>query len=159
MPDAVEVRDLADCLDDVPTFAAWLNREWGHHGGLTLADSEARLRGYLNRDRIPLALAAYVGGAPAGIVVLRDHDLASRPDLKPWLSSLFVSPECRRRGVGSALMRAAEARARRIGLDGLYLFTRHQVALYGSLGWEIMGEEEDGGRPTTLMRKVLGGRQ
>lgn len=139
----------------MPVFAAWLNREWGHHDGLTLADSEARLRGYLNRDRIPLALAAYVGGQPAGIVILRDHDLASRPDLKPWLSSLFVAPECRRQGVGSALMRAAEARARHIGLDGLYLYTRHQVALYGSLGWEVIGEEEDGGRPTTLMRKLL----
>lgn len=155
MPDGVDVRDFADCPDDVPTLAAWLNREWGHHGGLTLADSEARLRGYLNRDRMPLALAAYVGGQPAGIVILRDHDLASRPDLKPWLSSLFVAPEHRRQGVGSALMRAAEARARRIGLECLYLFTRHQVALYRSLGWAVIGEEEDGGRPTTLMQKPL----
>lgn len=155
MPDGVDVRDLADCPDDVPTFAAWLNREWGHHGGLTLADSEARLRGYLHRDRIPLALAAYVGGQPAGIVILRDHDLASRPDLKPWLSSLFVAPEFRRQGVGSVLMRSAEERARRIGLDCLYLFTRHQVALYQSLGWAIVGEEEDGGRPTVLMQQLL----
>ncbi|MBI5673128.1 MAG: GNAT family N-acetyltransferase, partial [Nitrospirae bacterium] len=43
--------------------------------------------------------------------------------LSPWLASLYVSQDCRRRGVGSALLEAAIREGKRIGLDALFLFT------------------------------------
>jgi GNAT superfamily N-acetyltransferase len=56
--------------------------------------------------------------------------------LTPWLGGVFVLPEHRRRGVASALCRAAEEKAWSLGFKALYLFTPDQQSLYARLGWK-----------------------
>lgn len=55
------------------------------------------------------------------------------------LYDLFVAPEARRGGLGAALLRAAEARARQDGRKRMDLTTAHDnhaaQRLYESLGW------------------------
>lgn len=78
-------------------------------------------------------------GTLLGFVQL--YPLFSTVGLAPqWLlNDLFVAPEARRRGVGRALMRGAEALARSAGVARLTLATqvenRTAKALYESLGW------------------------
>jgi ribosomal protein S18 acetylase RimI-like enzyme len=80
---------------------------------------------------------------------------------------LAVAPEARRRGVGSALLSAAEQHARARGARKLFLrvLSTNQSALrlYGRLGYEREGVLRDefliNGRYTddVLMAKHLGG--
>ncbi len=60
-----------------------------------------------------------------------------------WVEWLTVDPEHRRRGYGSALVRALAEEARRAGADRLGLFVRtaneEAVALYDRLGFTTVG--------------------
>jgi N-acetylglutamate synthase-like GNAT family acetyltransferase len=62
-------------------------------------------------------------------------DMTVRPELTPWLASVYVIPEARRRGVGSALVRRVMDEMDALGIDQLYLFTPDQVPFYRRLGW------------------------
>jgi predicted N-acetyltransferase YhbS len=72
---------------------------------------------------------------PAGLVLLIDNDLESHPHLKPWLASLFVAPEMRGKGIGTALIRAVENAARDQRHAALYLYTG-KAGYYRSLDWQ-----------------------
>jgi N-acetylglutamate synthase-like GNAT family acetyltransferase len=66
------------------------------------------------------------------------HDMDSRPQLTPWLAGVFVEPQCRGKGIGSALVRRIEAEARSLGVSTLYLYTPHTEFLYERLGWSVI---------------------
>ena len=152
----IDVVSIDTCPDSVPLFARWLNRQWGQARGRTMPESEAILRGFVNNERLPLALIALYGAGPAGIVFLRDHDLDARTDLEPWLSSLFVVPDYRRRGVGAALVRACVARAAEFGIRKLFIYTPDQERFFAKLGWQAIGQAADLGKTVTIMEKPLG---
>ncbi len=88
----------------------------------------------------PLAFAALVGGERAGLLLLEMPLGDSRP---PEILSLFIAPPWRRRGIGSALVGAAEAEIRGRGfaeLDAVYTTGRPGSAIAEHLlerrGWE-----------------------
>ena len=66
-------------------------------------------------------------------------------DPETYVSSLAVAPAARRRGVATALMSAAEARARADGRREVALqveeANRAAVELYASLGYEVAGRD------------------
>jgi acetyltransferase len=86
-------------------------------------------------------VARQADGAVTGTVQL---DLESRPNgsHRAEVMKLMVSSLHRRRGIGRALMQAAEAEARRLGRTTLVLDTREgdpSERLYGSMGWQRAG--------------------
>ena len=62
----------------------------------------------------------------------------TRPDLYPWLASVFVPAAHRQRGIGSALVRRAMEEAHSIGVPSLYLFTPDRERLYARIGWSVI---------------------
>jgi hypothetical protein len=42
-----------------------------------------------------------------------------------------------------------------LGVQTLYLYTRHRAAFYERLGWAVLEQAEYQGRPTTIMLRVL----
>lgn len=96
-------------------------------------------------------------GQPVGTAGLVRQDLASRPDLSPWLAGVFVEPAFRGRGFASALVRRVEAFAIAASVPVLWLHTETAERLYASLGWQRVGMEQDRGHPVTLMRRALSG--
>ena len=90
--------------------------------------------------------------APIGTASLTPDDLETRPDLTPWLASVFVLAEYRRAGVGAALVEAVVAHARKLGVETLYLFTEDRADFYERLGWSQIGSEVYRGHPVIVMK-------
>lgn len=149
---------LADHADLIPTLAGWFYAQWGPlNPGSSLEGTLRTLRAHLNRDRLPLTLVALRGPELVGSASLRPADLVSRPDLSPWLASVYVERAHRRQGIGSQIVAAAEAKARELGIGRLYLFTYDQEHFYSGLGWSVLGPGEQRGHAVTVMHKRLEG--
>ena len=103
---ALQIGYLADHPDLIPTLAQWHHNEWSFlHPGDSIEARTARLRAYCRHREIPTVVIAFADGTPLGSAMLIEHDMDTRMELSPWLAGVFVTPEHRRRGVGSALVR------------------------------------------------------
>jgi GNAT superfamily N-acetyltransferase len=78
-----------------------------------------------------------------------------------WLNilAIWVTPQLRRRGLGTQLLARAEGEAWAKGCHGAYLdtFTFQNVALYSRAGYEIFGtlEQFPSGHSRHFLRKPL----
>jgi predicted N-acetyltransferase YhbS len=150
----MQIRHLADCPAVIPQLARWLYDEWGRLlPGASVERGIARLQERIHRDRVPLTFVAFEGESAVGTVSLIDCDMDTRADLSPWLASLYVQPEQRRRGIGASLVEAVVSEARKLGIKTLFLFTDSSEALYARLGWQKMESCIYRGRDVVIMRK------
>ena len=110
-------------------------------------------------------LAAWIDKKLVGSVQL-DHDTPPNQLHRAEVRKLLVLPDCRRKGIGKALMAAIEARAAALGRSLLTLDTRtgdHAEPLYTALGYRTAGIIPGYCRdpfeakldPTTVMYKAL----
>jgi predicted N-acetyltransferase YhbS len=114
----------------------------------TVADLARRLRD-------GLVLVAQADGRFIGSV------FAARQGDALYLTRLAVAPAWRQRGVGRALVAAAEAEARAAGLRRLILRVRTNLpgnrAYFEGLGFAVTGQGQDPGRPPyDVMERILG---
>jgi GNAT superfamily N-acetyltransferase len=116
--------------------AGWIYDEfWRDKPGHSVETFVGLLSAAGDPNRVPLSLLALAGDLPAGTVNLVHTDSEAPPDLHPWLAALFVAPETRRRGIGTALVRELNAHAARLGFGELFLGT-DIPAFYERLGAE-----------------------
>jgi GNAT superfamily N-acetyltransferase len=145
---------VSDRPELAPIVARWrVDAFFNHPGGYTVEEMTARI------------LAPPVGAKqafvlldddePAGTAALTHSDLATRPDLTPWLAGVFVQPAFRGRGYATALVRRVEAFAWEASVPVLWLHTEMAEPLYAGLGWRRVGIEQDHGHPVVLMRRSL----
>lgn len=147
---------LAAHPEAIPRLAGWHHAEWGFlHPSGTVHDAAAELRGHLDPGRIPTTVVALVGDEVIGSASLVEHDLPERPDLGPWLASLYVEQAHRRQGIGAALAERVVEEAGRLGVPTLYLFTFDQEAYYAHNGWRRIGPEACHGHPVVVMERDL----
>ncbi len=145
---------LADYPQYLPVVASWIFDEWGWEmPGSTRENILEEFSQHINRDRIPLTMLAWEDGQPAGTASIFNHDMETRMDLTPWLAAVYVPPEFRGRGIGSGLVKAIEALAKRLQLERLYLFTPDQEAFYARLGWTTIDTAEYRRRSNVIMTK------
>ncbi|MCO7247050.1 GNAT family N-acetyltransferase [Halomonas sp. Mc5H-6] len=137
--------------------AGWTYESWGHlHPGLTLEQAITRLKAECGQGGVPSIFVAMQGETPVGTASLIADDMSIRPELTPWLASVFVVPEWRGQGIASALVRRVEAEAVENGIEHFYLYTPDQQALYRHLGWQDVESLEYRGEPVTVMSRQLG---
>jgi GNAT superfamily N-acetyltransferase len=149
----VRVENIADHLDLVDVVARWHWDEWGHTDpGGSLQSWTEGLRQRTNRDRIPATYVALDEDELLGSVTLVEHDMSTRLDLSPWLAGVYVKPERRGQGVGSALVRHATECAAQMGVQRLYLYTRSAQGFYEKLGWQHLAEDHYEGRRVSIMQ-------
>ncbi len=84
------------------------------------------------------------------------QDMSTRPDLTPWLAGVFVAPDQRGKGIGSALVQAIEAKALELGISRLYLFTPDKQHFYARLGWSPLEWTDYRTERVLIMQKDLG---
>lgn len=146
---------VAEATRDLPIFASWLWLEWGRRRGRTPARSLGRVQGMAGPRKLPFGFCAYWDGLPAGFACCVADDLDNRPDLSPWLASVFVRPDLRGNGIASGVVEAVAAEAKARGFEELFLFTPDQQSLYARLGWVALGQDRDLDEDITLMRRAL----
>ena len=155
LPNGVNLRDLRDRPDVVPVLARWLKAAFSpNRAHVTLEVIEARLRAEPTAgDAFPITWVAFAGAEPIGCARFVAADHADRPELTPWLASVYVSPDWRRRGIASGLVRAVQTTAQDAGYSALYLYTPDQAKLYARLGFVAIGTvvHADDGRSSDLM--------
>lgn len=111
--------------------AGWTFEAWGHlHPGLTLAQAIECLKAECGQGGVPSIFLAMQGRTPVGTASLIADDMSTRPELTPWLASVFVVPEWRGQGIASSLVQQVEEEALENGIQHFYLYTPDQQALY-----------------------------
>ena len=152
----VTITPLVERPDLAAQVAAWGFAEWGHlNPGETLKQRVIRIQGKMNLDRVPVAFVALGdAGGIVGTASLIFDDLEGDPR-NPWLASVFVPPEHRRKGIASALVRSVEETARRLGYSRLYLFTSTAPDLYAGLGWRALERRDYRGEQIQVMDRML----
>lgn len=132
----MKIEYLADHREHIPRLAEWLHAQWGYlHENDSVERRAERLESRTTRGGVPVAFVAVDGETLLGSASLVDDDLETRRELTPWLASVYVAPEHRRKGVASALVRRVVEEAREQGISRLYLWTTDQEDLYAGLGW------------------------
>jgi GNAT superfamily N-acetyltransferase len=131
---------LADHPDDIPTLARWHHEQWLHLSpGDSIERRIALLESHLGRRQIPTTFVAVSTQGVLGSASLIAYDMDTRLDLSPWLASVYVQPEHRRRGIGSALVRRVIREARELSVDNLYLYTTPDMdGFYARFGWSLI---------------------
>jgi len=152
---ALSLVTLADRPDLAEPVARWLWEEWGRRKGRRFARTLGMVSGRTARHGLEQCVVALEEGVPVGTASLAAEDAASRPDLSPWLASVFVAAEARGRGYARVLVTAVESAAKSARFPVLWLFTDTAAGLYAGLGWREAGTVEDHGRSYTLMRRDL----
>jgi GNAT superfamily N-acetyltransferase len=174
----IRIASLANHLDLVPIVAQWLYQEWDYlYPGGSLQTRTQQVYERAQPDGIPTVFIALAEERPVGTSCLLEYDSAvdraieaahradaarGQADLNwlerriiptPWLASVYVTPEYRRRGIASRLVRHAMQAARRLEVETLYLYTDTSgaEALYRTLGWKVLERLVYTDMHTTLM--------
>jgi predicted N-acetyltransferase YhbS len=153
----MKIEYLGDHPDTIPILAGWIYAEWSFmYPGKTKKYIESLLRKRLNKKRLPITLVAFEAGEPVGTISLKSFDMETKRNLSPWIASLYVERPWRKKGIGSRLIKALEAKAAELNFRKLYLFTvKGLVSFYVRLGWKIKEQTLYHSYSVTIMEKDL----
>jgi GNAT superfamily N-acetyltransferase len=130
----IDILKLAQVPEVAPECARWLFNEWGHRRpGSTLEDATERFLARANTSNLPIAFVAMHGMEVVGTAsLLATED--TPPSIGPWVSSIFVSPKMRGRGIARTLVQAVEAQAMQLGFRHIWL-SASAPDMYQKLGY------------------------
>jgi predicted N-acetyltransferase YhbS len=156
--DDMNLEYLQHHVQHIPTLARWHHEQWSYlNPQRTLEERAERLQLHVDGRQMPTTIVAIEDGLLLGSASLIENDLPTRTDLSPWLASVYVPEEHRRRGIGSALVRRIVEEAKALDYKMLYLFTMDRESLYAGLGWTTFERDVFNVVPIVLMSYDLGG--
>jgi GNAT superfamily N-acetyltransferase len=127
--------DVPFLLDELASLHA---AEWGHlYADWGAETVRAELLGQNADGSLPATLVLHEGNKLVGSVSVIFGDCPPRPDLDPWLASLYVVRDRRGRGHGLELIRAAIELAAGAGAKRLHVFTESAERLFESCGVSV----------------------
>ncbi len=131
----LRIEYLPDNAAIISTLAEWHSGMWPHG---SFEYRKMLLRSQVGSRGIPTTFVAISGKALLGSASLVRQDLKVRQELSPWMATVFVGPEYRKLGAGSALVKQVVKEAARLKTEALYLFTPDKEKFYLSLGWSLI---------------------
>jgi N-acetylglutamate synthase-like GNAT family acetyltransferase len=151
----LRIEYLADHLSHLPRLAEWHYAEFGYlNPENTVERYVERLTASLQRSELPTTFIALREDTLLGSASLVRRTITHQ-HFSPWLSSVYVDPQYRGRGIASALVGRVERAAAEIGSEKIYLFTPSSEKLYASLGWELMEYSRHQDLEIAIMSKML----
>ncbi len=134
----------------------WHHKEWSHFNpDESISQRITRMQPDLNTDFIPSTYIATDNELLASATIVA-NDMETKPELTPWLASVYVSEKNRNKGIGTKLVKHIMCRAQANDIEKLYLMTPDQRLFYQRLGWNILSEELHHGTAVTVMEITLG---
>ncbi len=152
-----KISPLAEITSAIPVLANWHHQEWKHLNDPAY-DLSARINDYekiIDADSFPAMFVAHNEDTALGSVRLIDDDMDTHPELTPWLASLYVHPDYRHKGIGSALIQTIEDTASKLNFKTIYLFTEDKQTIYQKQDWQIYANEIYYDQAVTIMCKTL----
>jgi N-acetylglutamate synthase-like GNAT family acetyltransferase len=151
---SVRIAYLADYPEAVPLLARLHHTEWADLlPDWSLDEATAELRTHAGRRQIPTTFIALAEEQLIGSASLLVTDLAGWEKLTPWLASVYVRPEWRRRGIGRRLVEHAVEDVRALAIPTVYLWTPDRQDYYLRLGWQFVASAECHGTAVAVMRR------
>jgi N-acetylglutamate synthase-like GNAT family acetyltransferase len=148
----MQILDLREEPQHIHILAEWHHHQWSSlNPDGSLEKRIAKMQDYLSDDFVPSTLIAKTDKL-LGSAAIVENDMDTKPELTPWLASVFVAPQYRNQGIGSQLVKQLMDEAKQAGIETIYLFTPDQVNFYQKLGWEVFSSEEYRGHSVTVMR-------
>ena len=152
----IDITRLKPNSPELETCAAWRYEAFLKSYDYSLLDSAAQLAKLATQpDEYETALIALVDGRLAGICLLVLQEFEPLHDVSPWLASLYVAPEYRKRGVARRLVAAIEDQARGHGVARLHLYTGDAEKFYLKCGWSLAEQGIAGGESYAFMIREL----
>lgn len=146
----VNLTDRADCLEDI---CLWHHEQWGYlNPGRSLEARVVGMREHLKGEIMPATFVAVIDGMVVGSASIIESDMPERPELTPWLASVFVDPVARKKGAGRAVVQKIMEHARQAGIKKLFLYTPDREHFYKFMGWQTMEKLAYHGANVTLMK-------
>ena len=153
----MKILPLKAIPEHIPEIARWVFNEWGHFDPTNSLDATiSRLYARTNDDRLPIAFVAIDSSIPVGCVSIKFDDMKIRPNLNPWLGSLFVVPHMRKMGIGSALVQRAIDFSVNSGILTIYLWTEVAVDFYKHFGFREKESVDYLNQHATIMERIAG---
>jgi GNAT superfamily N-acetyltransferase len=148
----MQIQALRDRPEFIGQVAALIHNEWPHEfEGISLQAWTEQFQTLEGLDRT--TFIAIEDSRLLGTACLDIEDLPERPDLSPWLASVYVIPKARSRGLGSQLVRAVEQEAWKQGVPRLHLHTTDRERFYAGQGWKTLEHLQAWNKNVTLMCK------
>ena len=137
------ITNLSECRQFENTVANRIWEAWWKsdgHSAQEISDGVATISSTVG---FPFALVAHADGEYLGHVLGIVSDLATRPDLTPWVAAFWVDPTHRRKGIASALLRSADGRFSALGYSKIYLCAiEEKRSYYTARRWSLIGVEQ-----------------
>ena len=152
----MKIEYLADHMGSVPLLANWHHEEFSYlNPQKTIEQRLTNLNNSAGYGGIPLTVVGMFGDAVVGCASLVHNDMDTHEELSPWLASVYVDPEYRGKGLGSALVERIVKEATESKVKDLYLYTTDRESLYSRLGWQVYSREEFHGEDVVVMKLRL----
>lgn len=139
-----------------PIIAKWIYDEWCYvYPHKSLQDIQRTLVSRTHEREMPITLVAHDERGVLGTASLKAEDLDLVPELTPWISSVYVHPDHRGEGIGSALAAEIERIAGELGYRRLHLFNPLSQGVFEKLGWKLLKTVHFGGKELAILYKDL----
>lgn len=157
----LKIYPLSEKKSLYPILAYWSYNNWYLKRNVPFSLVLQEYRRRAEPDSLPCSFIAFWGELPIGMISVKETDMISRQELSPWLSALYVSPEYRERGVGTALIRTVLNFCSYMGFKRIFLFIdirflNELEKFYGTRGWIFYDEDmdSDGNRTKILFYEL-----
>lgn len=140
----------------VPIIAKWIYDEWAYvYPQKSLQDIQRTLISRINEREMPITLVAHDERGVLGTASLKAEDLEISSELTPWISSVYVQPDYRGEGVGTALAGEIEKISGELGYRRIHLFNPISQGVFEKLGWTMVQTMQYGGKELAILAKDL----
>ncbi|WP_404402391.1 GNAT family N-acetyltransferase [Pelagibacterium halotolerans] len=152
---AYTISHLRACRQFAGVVADRIWTAWWRDNNYPLRFISEQIDEMLHTGGVPLTLVAHNGEAFLGNALVIESDMEARPQYTPWVAAIWVEPEYRKIGIGSALVSSAAQTAFALGSDTVYLCAAEDKSpFYEKLGWQMIEEDVSGLNVFSLKRPI-----
>ncbi len=152
----MDILNLKNEPQHIEQLAHWHHEAWSYlNPSMSVHQRSEEMQEYLNPDLVPSTFIGKEESTLIGSAAILKNDMDTKKHLSPWLASVYVAKEFRRKGYGGELVMKVMKEAKQQGIKVLYLFTPSEEGFYKNLGWQAISKEQYRGESVTVMAVEL----